>query len=73
MNPSHVPSNVPEADQVADTLAKEWKEAKAALRMRYGPEDNSWEPKELLEHSQEEISCFNKSQLKKAHDSTKSL
>ncbi|QRW21934.1 Retrotransposable element Tf2 protein [Rhizoctonia solani] len=39
----------------------------------YGPEDNSWEPKELLEHSQEEISCFNKSQLKKACDSTKSL
>ncbi|QRW21787.1 Retrotransposable element Tf2 protein [Rhizoctonia solani] len=39
----------------------------------YGPEDNSWEPKELLEHSQEEISCFNKSGLKKACDSTKSL
>ncbi|QRW21811.1 Retrotransposable element Tf2 protein [Rhizoctonia solani] len=39
----------------------------------YGPEDNSWEPEELLEHSQEEIRCFNKSQLKKACDSAKSL
>ncbi|KAF8675264.1 hypothetical protein RHS04_06745 [Rhizoctonia solani] len=39
----------------------------------YGPEDNSWEPEELLEHSQEEIQCFNKSQLKKACDSAKSL
>ncbi|QRW23084.1 Retrotransposable element Tf2 protein [Rhizoctonia solani] len=39
----------------------------------YGPEDNSWEPEELLEHSQEEICCFNKSQLKKACDSAKSL
>ncbi|QRW23267.1 Retrotransposable element Tf2 protein [Rhizoctonia solani] len=188
MNPSNMPSNVPEADQVANTLAKEWKEAKAALRMSkermtrdkgttleysvgkkvwldgknvelrtnsnkldpkqlgpfeiteklsshayhlklletlkihnmfyvgllskthkspnqlfpehpppetiegeeeykveqiidskrqqgkwfylikwkgYGPEDNSWEPEELLKHSQEEISRFNKSQLKR--------
>ncbi|KAF8748849.1 hypothetical protein RHS01_10553 [Rhizoctonia solani] len=39
----------------------------------YGPEDNSWEPEELLEHSQEEIQRFNKSQLKKACDSAKSL
>ncbi|KAF8704322.1 hypothetical protein RHS03_06068, partial [Rhizoctonia solani] len=39
----------------------------------YGPEDNSWEPEELLEHSQEEICCFNKSRLKKACDSAKSL
>ncbi|QRW22942.1 Retrotransposable element Tf2 protein [Rhizoctonia solani] len=39
----------------------------------YGPEDNSWEPEELLEHSQEEIQRFNKSQLKKARDSAKSL
>ncbi|QRW26619.1 Retrotransposable element Tf2 protein [Rhizoctonia solani] len=39
----------------------------------YGPEDNSWEPEELLEHSQEEIQCFNKSRLKKACDSAKSL
>ncbi|QRW26817.1 Retrotransposable element Tf2 protein [Rhizoctonia solani] len=39
----------------------------------YGPEDNSWEPKELLEHSQEEIQRFNKSRLKKARDSAKSL
>ncbi|KAF8704726.1 reverse transcriptase, partial [Rhizoctonia solani] len=33
MNPSNVPANVPEADQVANTLANKWKEAKAALRM----------------------------------------
>ncbi|QRW23230.1 Retrotransposable element Tf2 protein [Rhizoctonia solani] len=39
----------------------------------YGPEDNSWEPEVLLEHSQEEIRCFNKSRLKKACDSAKSL
>ncbi|QRW22947.1 Retrotransposable element Tf2 protein [Rhizoctonia solani] len=39
----------------------------------YGPEDNSWEPEELLEHSQEEIQRFNKSRLKKACDSAKSL
>ncbi|QRW23069.1 Retrotransposable element Tf2 protein [Rhizoctonia solani] len=39
----------------------------------YRPKDNSWEPKELLEHSQEEIQCFNKLQLKKACDSAKSL
>ncbi|KAF8755214.1 hypothetical protein RHS01_05561 [Rhizoctonia solani] len=39
----------------------------------YGLEDNSWEPEELLEHSQEEIQRFNKSQLKKACDSAKSL
>ncbi|KAF8761052.1 hypothetical protein RHS01_00624 [Rhizoctonia solani] len=172
MNPSSVPANVPEADHVANTLAQEWKEAEAALRMTkekmaglkgttpeysigekvwldgknvelrtnsnkldprrlgpfeilekisshayqpnptiprttspetiegeeeyeveqiidskrqrgkwfylikwkgYGPEDNSWEPEELLEHSQEEIQRFNKSRLKKARDSAKSL
>ncbi|KAF8748816.1 Chromo (CHRromatin Organization MOdifier) domain [Rhizoctonia solani] len=138
MNPSNVPANVPEADNVADTLAREWKEAESALRLSkermtrnqgtvpeysigekprvtsqpfperpppetiegeeeyeveqiidskrqrgkwfylikwkgYGPEDNSWEPEELLEHSQEEIQRFNKSQLKKARDSAKSL
>ncbi|KAF8750364.1 hypothetical protein RHS01_09467 [Rhizoctonia solani] len=39
----------------------------------YGPEDNSWEPEELLEHSQEEIQRFNRSRLKKARDSAKSL
>ncbi|KAF8760957.1 hypothetical protein RHS01_00083 [Rhizoctonia solani] len=33
MNPSNIPANVPEADHVADTLAQEWKEAEAALRM----------------------------------------
>ncbi|KAF8703074.1 hypothetical protein RHS03_06294, partial [Rhizoctonia solani] len=33
MNLSNVPANVPEADTVADTLAREWKEAEAALRM----------------------------------------
>ncbi|KAF8730579.1 hypothetical protein RHS02_07663, partial [Rhizoctonia solani] len=39
----------------------------------YGPEDNLWEPEELLEHSKEEIQRFNKSQLKKACDSAMSL
>ncbi|QRW19883.1 hypothetical protein RhiXN_08858 [Rhizoctonia solani] len=39
----------------------------------YGPEDNSWEPEELLEHSQEEIKRFNQTRLKKACDSAKSL
>ncbi|KAF8761053.1 hypothetical protein RHS01_00627 [Rhizoctonia solani] len=39
----------------------------------YGPEDNSWEPEDLLEHSQEEIRRFNRSRLKKACDSAKSL
>ncbi|QRW22885.1 Retrotransposable element Tf2 protein [Rhizoctonia solani] len=39
----------------------------------YGPEDNSWEPEELLEHSQEEIKQFNQTRLKKACDSAKSL
>ncbi|KAF8753280.1 hypothetical protein RHS01_06880 [Rhizoctonia solani] len=33
MNPSNVLANVPEANQVADTLAQEWKEAESALRM----------------------------------------
>ncbi|KAF8752189.1 hypothetical protein RHS01_08123 [Rhizoctonia solani] len=178
MNPSNVPANVPEADEVADTLAREWKEAKAALRLSkermtrkqgtvpetksnkldpnvlgpskslrkspatptprtpgnskihdvfyvgllskshespnqpfpeqpppetiegeeeyeveqiidskrqkgkwfylikwkgYGPEDNSWEPEELLEHSQEEIKRFNQARLRKACDAAKSL
>ncbi|KAF8754229.1 hypothetical protein RHS01_06327 [Rhizoctonia solani] len=196
MNPSNIPANVPEADQVADTLAREWKEAEAALRMSkekmignkgiipeysvgdkvwldgknvelrtnsnkldpkrlgpfeitekvsshayrlklpetlkihnvfyvgllskahkspsqpfperpppetiegeeeykveqiidskrqqgkwfylikwkgYGPEDNSWEPEELLEHSQEEIKRFNQARLRKACDAAKSL
>ncbi|QRW23049.1 Retrotransposable element Tf2 protein [Rhizoctonia solani] len=39
----------------------------------YGPEDNSWEPEELLEHSQEEIKRFNQARLRKACDATKSL
>ncbi|KAF8749013.1 hypothetical protein RHS01_10345 [Rhizoctonia solani] len=196
MNPSNVPANVPEANQVADTLAQEWKEAESSLRMTkermagtrgvipkysvgekvwldgknvelrtnsnkldpkrlgpfevtekisshayrlklpetlkihdvfyvgllskthespsqpfpdqpppetiegeeeykveqiidskqqqgkwfylikwkgYGPEDNSWEPEELLEHSQEEIKRFNQARLRKARDAAKSL
>ncbi|QRW23207.1 Retrotransposable element Tf2 protein [Rhizoctonia solani] len=39
----------------------------------YGPEDNSWEPEELLEHSQEEIKQFNQARLRKACDAAKSL
>ncbi|KAF8731648.1 hypothetical protein RHS02_07556, partial [Rhizoctonia solani] len=33
MNPSNVLANVPEANHVANTLAREWKEAESALRM----------------------------------------
>ncbi|KAF8694140.1 hypothetical protein RHS03_08230, partial [Rhizoctonia solani] len=39
----------------------------------YGPEDNSWEPEELLEHSQNEIKRFNQARLRKACDTAKSL
>ncbi|QRW26386.1 Retrotransposable element Tf2 protein [Rhizoctonia solani] len=39
----------------------------------YSPEDSSWEPEELLEHSQDDIKCFNQARLKKACDSAKSL
>ncbi|QRW27814.1 Retrotransposable element Tf2 protein [Rhizoctonia solani] len=39
----------------------------------YGLEDNSWEPKELLENSQEEIKQFNQARLRKACDAAKSL
>ena len=39
----------------------------------YSNKDNSWEPEELLKHSQEEIQRFNKSRLKNARDSAKSL
>ncbi|KAF8756181.1 hypothetical protein RHS01_04909 [Rhizoctonia solani] len=39
----------------------------------YGPEDNSWEPEGLLEHSQEEIKQFNQARLRKACDAAKSL
>ncbi|KAF8761558.1 hypothetical protein RHS01_00200 [Rhizoctonia solani] len=39
----------------------------------YGPEDNSWEPEELLEHSQEEVKRFNQARLRKACDAAKSL
>ncbi|QRW18735.1 Retrotransposable element Tf2 protein [Rhizoctonia solani] len=39
----------------------------------YGPEDNSWEPEELLKHSQEEIKRFNQARLRKARDAAKSL
>ncbi|QRW20519.1 Transposon Tf2-7 polyprotein [Rhizoctonia solani] len=39
----------------------------------YGPEDNSWEPEELLEHSQDKIKRFNQARLRKACDLAKSL
>ncbi|QRW23271.1 Retrotransposable element Tf2 protein [Rhizoctonia solani] len=39
----------------------------------YGLEDNSWEPEELLDHSQEEIKQFNQARLRKACDTAKSL
>ncbi|QRW19748.1 Transposon Tf2-7 polyprotein [Rhizoctonia solani] len=39
----------------------------------YGTEDNSWEPEELLEHSQDEIKRFSQARLRKACDTAKSL
>ncbi|QRW17965.1 Retrotransposable element Tf2 protein [Rhizoctonia solani] len=39
----------------------------------YSPEDNSWEPEELLEHSQDKIKRFNQARLRKACDAAKSL
>ncbi|QRW15692.1 Retrotransposable element Tf2 protein [Rhizoctonia solani] len=39
----------------------------------YSPEDNSWEPEELLEHSQDKIKHFNQARLRKACDAAKSL
>ncbi|QRW24341.1 Retrotransposable element Tf2 protein [Rhizoctonia solani] len=62
-----------EVEQIIDSKRQRGKWFYLIKWKGYGPEDNSWEPEELLEHSQEEIQRFNKSQLKKARDSAKSL
>ncbi|KAF8754653.1 hypothetical protein RHS01_05919 [Rhizoctonia solani] len=62
-----------EVEQIIDSKRQRGKWFYLIKWKGYGPEDNSWEPEELLEHSQEEIRCFNKSRLKKARDSAKSL
>ncbi|KAF8753261.1 hypothetical protein RHS01_06869 [Rhizoctonia solani] len=62
-----------EVEQILDSKRQRGKWFYLIKWKGYGPEDNSWEPEELLEHSQEEIQRFNKSRLKKARDSAKSL
>ncbi|KAF8755559.1 Chromo (CHRromatin Organization MOdifier) domain [Rhizoctonia solani] len=62
-----------EVEQIIDSKRQQGKWFYLIKWKGYGLEDNSWEPKELLEHSQEEIQRFNKSQLKKACDAAKSL
>ncbi|KAF8750266.1 hypothetical protein RHS01_09482 [Rhizoctonia solani] len=62
-----------EVEQIIDSK-RQWGKWFYLIKWKgYGPEDNSWEPEELLEHSQEEIKRFNQARLKKAHDSAKSL
>ncbi|QRW22406.1 Retrotransposable element Tf2 protein [Rhizoctonia solani] len=58
-----------EVEQIIDSKRQRGKWFYLIKWKGYGPEDNSWEPEELLEHSQEEIERFNKLQLKKAFDS----
>ncbi|QRW22884.1 Retrotransposable element Tf2 protein [Rhizoctonia solani] len=60
-------------EQILDSKRQQGKWVYLIKWKGYGPEDNSWEPKELLENSQEEIQRFNKLQLKKACDSAKNL
>ncbi|QRW23106.1 Retrotransposable element Tf2 protein [Rhizoctonia solani] len=62
-----------EVEQIIDSKRQRGKWFYLIKWKGYGPEDNSWEPEELLEHSQEEIQRFNRSRLKKACDSAKSL
>ncbi|KAF8711757.1 hypothetical protein RHS03_01652, partial [Rhizoctonia solani] len=62
-----------EVEQIIDSKQQRGKWFYLIKWKGYRPEDNSWEPEELLEHSQEEIQRFNKSRLKKACDSAKSL
>ncbi|KAF8694651.1 hypothetical protein RHS03_08150, partial [Rhizoctonia solani] len=62
-----------EVEQIIDSKRQRGKWFYLIKWKGYGPEDNSWEPEELLEHSQEEIKRFNQARLRKACDSTKSL
>ncbi|QRW23547.1 hypothetical protein RhiXN_08583 [Rhizoctonia solani] len=62
-----------EVEQIIDSKRQQGKWSYLIKWKGYGPEDNSWEPEELLEHSQEEIRRFNKARLRKACDAAKSL
>ncbi|QRW26676.1 Transposon Tf2-7 polyprotein [Rhizoctonia solani] len=62
-----------EVEQIIDSKRQRGKWFYLIKWKGYGPEDNSWEPEELLEHSREEIKRFNQAKLKKARDSAKSL
>ncbi|KAF8748753.1 hypothetical protein RHS01_10607 [Rhizoctonia solani] len=55
-----------EVEQIIDSKRQRGKWFYLIKWKGYGPEDNSWEPEELLEHSQEEIKRFNQARLKKA-------
>ncbi|KAF8680960.1 hypothetical protein RHS04_02922 [Rhizoctonia solani] len=62
--------------KVEQIIDSKWQQGKWFYLIKwkgYGPEDNSWEPEELLEHSQEEIKRFNQARLRKACDTAKSL
>ncbi|QRW23534.1 Retrotransposable element Tf2 protein [Rhizoctonia solani] len=62
-----------EVEQIIDSKRQKGKWFYLIKWKGYSPKNNSWEPKELLEHSQEEIKCFNQARLRKACDATKSL
>ncbi|QRW19916.1 Retrotransposable element Tf2 protein [Rhizoctonia solani] len=62
-----------EVEQIIDSKRQQGKWFYLIKWKGYRPEDNLWEPEELLEHSQEEIQRFNKSRLKKACVAAKSL
>ncbi|KAF8751546.1 hypothetical protein RHS01_08515 [Rhizoctonia solani] len=62
-----------EVEQIIDSKQQQGKWFYLIKWKGYGPEDNSWEPEELLEHSQEEIKRFNQARLRKARDAAKSL
>ncbi|QRW20440.1 Retrotransposable element Tf2 protein [Rhizoctonia solani] len=62
-----------EVEQIIDSKRQRGKWFYLIKWKGYGPEDNSWEPEELLEHSQEEIKRFNQARLRKARDAAKSL
>ncbi|QRW23677.1 Retrotransposable element Tf2 protein [Rhizoctonia solani] len=62
-----------EVEQIIDSKQQQGKWFYLIKWKGYGPEDNSWEPEELLEHSQDKIKRFNQARLKKACDTAKSL
>ncbi|QRW15816.1 Retrotransposable element Tf2 protein [Rhizoctonia solani] len=62
-----------EVEQIIDSRRQRGKWFYLIKWKGYGPEDNLWEPEELLEHSQEEVKRFNQARLRKACDAAKSL